>query len=415
MSENAAEYFKSLGGRGSRPGLERIKELLEILNNPQDRFGIIHVAGTNGKGSVCRMLEGILLASGFNVGLFTSPYIVSPPECIRAGGQSVPEDEFYSLCGRIRDAERAMSEGPTEFEALTAMAFLYFAKRDCDIVIIEAGMGGRLDATNVVRRPLLSVITDVELDHTEYLGPTIKEIAREKAGIIKRSCPVVFGGRKPEALEVVQNECALRQAPLALVDFEKMRVRSFGLRGTRFDFGELSDVFTPLLGTYQPRNAAVALTAVEALRGQSIEISDEAVRDGMKNLTHPGRFELLGENPAVIYDGAHNPMGMEKAAESVKAYFGGRVILLMGVMRDKDYERMTEIIAPLAEKAFTIKPDNPRSLDAEALTERFKTLGVPSEPCLSVKDGYSKAFGAAKAANIPLIILGSLYFYKDIV
>lgn len=413
MIENS-EYFKNLGSRGSKPGLDRIRELLRLLGGPQDRLGIIHVAGTNGKGSVCRMLESILLAAGFNVGLFTSPYLKSPNESIRIGGKIISDADFYALCGRIREAENAMSEGPTEFEALTAAAFLCFADRRCDAAIIEAGMGGKLDATNVIRQPLVSVITDVELDHTEYLGSDIEEIAREKAGIIKPGCPALFGGDKPEALEVVKNECALRQAPLSVVDFEKMRVTSLGLRGTRFDFGELKNVFTPLLGTYQPRNAAAALTAVGLLRGRGLEISEEAVRAGLAGVSHPGRFEMLVENPTVIYDGAHNSMGMEKAAESVKTYFGGKVILLMGVMRDKDYERMTEIIAPLAEKVFTIRPDNPRSLDAEILAGCFEKFGVPSEPCRSVRDGYSKALGVAKAANIPLIILGSLYFYKDI-
>lgn len=411
----AAEYFKSLSSRGSKPGLERIKELLRLLGDPQDRLRVIHVAGTNGKGSVCRMLESILGAAGRKTGLFTSPYITVPQECIRSGGRDISEDEFSRLCDRICMAEQKMEDGPTEFEALTAMAFLYFADCGCDTVIIETGMGGRLDATNVIKEPLLSVITGVELDHTEYLGSAISGIAAEKAGIIKPRRPVVFGGSNPEALGVIRSECERQQASLELVDYERLKVSELTLSGTRFDFGGLKNLNIPLLGVYQPRNAAVALTAAELLSGMGCGISEKALRLGLSRVSWRGRFELMQRDPVVIYDGAHNLQGITVAAKSVRTYFGdSRIVLLMGVMKDKDYKNMANVIAPLTGEVYAITPDNPRSLPAAELAGCFEKIGVRSMPCESVQDGLSLALNAARNKKLPLIILGSLYFYKDI-
>ncbi len=408
------EYFISLGSRGSKPGLERIKSLLRLLGDPQYKLRAVHVAGTNGKGSVCRMLESILCAAGYKTGLFTSPYITVPHECIRAGGRDISEDEFDRLCGRICRAEQKMNDGPTEFEALTAMAFLYFAECGCETVIIETGMGGRIDATNVIKEPLLSIITGVESDHTEYLGSTIGEIAGEKAGIIKPRRPVVFGGYDPEALGVIRAECERQSASLELVDYERLNVRRMTLGGTEFDFGGLKNLNIPLLGAYQPRNAAVALTAAEFISGMGCKISEEALRSGLGSVKWRGRFELLAADPIVIYDGAHNLQGMTAAVESIKMYFSGKAVLLMGVMRDKDYENMAKIIAPYVKEAFTVTPDNPRSLPADRLAACFEELGVSAVPCGSVKDGLPLALDAAKGDKLPLVILGSLYFYKDI-
>ncbi len=416
MRETPEQYFRSLPKRGSKPGLERISELLARLNEPQKGMNIIHIAGTNGKGSVSKMLEGILNAAGYKCGLFESPCLISPEEYIRVGRKSVEHADFLKLCGTVRDAEQSMADKPTEFEVLTAMALLYFKEQSCDIVILEACMGGRLDTTNVCPSPLLSIITDVALDHTEYLGSTVAEIAAEKAGIIKRGRPIVFGGTDHEALEVIKNECEKIGSSLVTVDHGLIKNPRFSLEHTVFDFGEYKDISMPLLGAYQPKNAAAALTAAEVLIKSGLKISRADIYEGLGSLRHRGRFELLRRDPIVIYDGAHNPNGAATAAESLKIYFGEkRAAIVMGVMADKDYEKMAGILAPRAERAFAVTPDNPRALHAETLAERFEALGVPSEHFGSVAEGCRAAINYAKAKKLPVIILGSLYLYKDII
>lgn len=415
MRATPEQYFRSLPQRGSKPGLERISELLARLNEPQNGMNIIHIAGTNGKGSVSKMLEGIICAAGYRCGLFESPCLVSPDEYIRVNRKPVEHSDFLRLCGTVRDAEQSMTDKPTEFEVLTAMALLYFKEQRCDIVILEACMGGRLDTTNVCSSPLLSVITDVALDHTEYLGSTVAEIAAEKAGIIKSGRPVVFGGTDPEALEVIKSECKKFGAPLVTVDHGRIKNPRFSLEHTVFDFGDHKDISMPLLGAYQPKNAAIALTAAEVLCKNGLKISRADIYEGFSGLHHRGRFELLRRDPIVIYDGAHNPNGAATAAESLKIYFGEKkAALVMGVMADKDYEKMTEILAPRAERVFAVTPDNPRALPAETLAARFKAHGVPSEHFSRVAEGCRAAINYAETKKLPVIILGSLYMYKDI-
>lgn len=416
MLATPEQYFRSLPKRGSKPGLERISELLTRLNEPQKGMNIIHIAGTNGKGSVSKMLEGILSAAGYKCGLFESPCLVSPEEYIRVGRKPVEHSDFLRLCGIVRDAEQSMTDKPTEFEVITAMALLYFKEQRCDIVILEACMGGRLDTTNVCPSPLLSVITDVALDHTEYLGSTIARIAAEKAGIIKRGRPTVFGGTDPEALEVIKSECEKLGAPLVTVDHGQLDNLRFFLEHTVFDFGDYKDISMPLLGAYQPKNAAVALTAVDVLCKNRLKISHSDIYEGLGSLRHCGRFELLRRDPIVIYDGAHNPNGAATAAESMKTYFGEKkAALVTGVMADKDYKKMVGILAPRAERVFAVTPDNSRALPAETLAERFEAHGVPSEHFSRVSEGCRAAINYAEEKKLPVIIMGSLYMYKDII
>ena len=412
MRETPEQYFKALPKRGSKPGLERISELLSLLNEPQNGMNIIHIAGTNGKGSVSKMLEGILCAAGYRCGLFESPCLVSPDEYIRVDRKPVEHEDFLRLCGIVRDAEQSMTDKPAEFEVLTAMALLYFKERRCDIVI----MGGRRDTTNICPSPLLSVITDVALDHTEYLGSTAAEIAAEKAGIIKRGRPAVFGGTDPEASDVIKSECEKLGSPLVTVDHGRLENPRFSLERTVFDFGKYKELSMPLLGAYQPKNAAVALTAAEVLCKNGLKLGRDNIYEGFGTLRHRGRFELLRRGPIVIYDGAHNPNGAAKAAESLKIYFGEKkAALVMGVMADKDYEKMIEILAPRAERSFAVTPDNPRALPAKTLAERFEAFGVPSEHFSCVADGCRAAIRYAQTKKLPVIIMGSLYMYKDII
>ncbi len=416
MEKTSDEYYKSLAQRGSKPGLERIRELLSLLGNPQKDLNIINIAGTNGKGSVCIMLEGILNSAGYKPGLFLSPPLIGVEECIRANKIPIAGGDFSRLCSRIRTEEGKMHDLPTEFEVQTAAALMYFRDLGCNPVLLEAGMGGRLDSTNVGDPPCLSVITDIALDHTEYLGAFVREIASEKAGIIKRGTPAVFGGRDREAFRVIKAFCKTLGAPLETVDFSKLRNVRFDLeKGTMFDFGDMKDIALPLLGAYQPVNATIALTAANSLRALGFKFQKDNIYEGFKNLHHRGRFEVLSKTPAVIYDGAHNPSGMLMTAKSLEIYFGKKkAVLLMGVLKNKDYGKMAEIIAPYGARVFAVAPNNPNALDGRELVRCFEGLNLPAEACKTIGEACKKAVAFARRESLPTVILGSLYMYSDL-
>ena len=411
----ALEYVHSVCWRGSRPGLSRITELMDRLGNPQEHLRCIHVAGTNGKGSVCAMLASVLQASGYRVGLFTSPFIRHFNERIQVGGRPVPEERFAQVTERVRPAAEAMDDPPTEFELITAIGFLCFAEEACDYIVLEAGMGGRLDSTNIVSSPLVSVITGVALDHTAFLGDTLEKIAFEKAGILKRGCPAVFGGGAPEAESVVIAAAREKAAPMTVVDRRRLRNIRHDLCGSRFDFFPWQELSIPLLGVYQPDNAATVLTVVETLRAGGIEIPDPAVRTGLSLVVWPARFEKLCDNPVVIFDGGHNEQGIDACVESVRQYFPGQdVVILTGVMRDKAYPSMAEKIGKVARMVYTVTPGNPRALDAKVYAGVFQKNGIPAQAFPSVEEGLQAAYRTAADSGCPLIILGSLYFYADV-
>ncbi len=411
----AIEYLNILSERGSRPGLSRVSELLRLLGSPQNQLSIIHVAGTNGKGSVCKMLESILYSAGYKTGLYTSPCISVINECFRINCENITDAALYKTAEKIRCAEASMTDKPTEYEVQAAIAYEYFKTENCDAVIIETCMGGRLDATNAVKNVSLSVITNISFDHTQYLGGTIAEIAYEKAGIIKKGCPAVFGGDNNSAVKVMESTAAELSSELTLVNRHDLKNISYSPDGTYFDFGCRKNIFIPLLGTYQPRNAATALTAVDRLNALGFKISEDSVYTGLSRVTRKAGFEMLSKSPMIIYDGAHNPHGMEKAAESIREYFStSKIILLMGVMADKDYRKMTETIAPLTRKVITVTPNTPRALNADKLARYFTSLGVSATPCSDIKLGVNRAIKESRITGLPLMILGTLYFYKDV-
>ena len=402
-------YEYLLSHRVSRPGLARIRELLKLLKKPENALKIVHVAGTNGKGSVCAMLESIICCAGFKTGLFCSPALCSPCDGIRVGKCAISEDELGEVLADIAEAEKNMTEPPTEFEILTAAALLYFKQRGCSVVILETGMGGAQDATNAVENPILSVITDISIDHTEFLGATVAKIAHEKAGIIKDGVPVIFGG-SGEAEGIIRSRA--RGSAYIPVQYDKLSNVKYSLRGSSFDFDNYSGLKLSLGGVYQPQNAARALTAIAQLIRLGFEITDGAVRAGLETVSWPGRFELLCEEPVMIYDGAHNLQGMKAAALSIEEIFGGKVNILMGVMADKEHKAMCEIIAPLVNEAFTVTPNNPRALDSKELAVELSALGVRAQGFDSIKCALRTAAESSK--DMPLLILGSLYLYADI-
>jgi dihydrofolate synthase/folylpolyglutamate synthase len=295
------------------------------------------------------------------------------------------------------------------------VAFAYFAKHNCDVVILEVGLGGRLDSTNVIEHPLLSIITDIDLDHTAILGDTIEAIATEKAGIIKPHHPCLYGGRDGGAERTIRQNAQNKNAPYHRVDRTKCRVTEMTLGGTVFDFGTYKDLHLSLLGGYQPSNASIVLEALSLLANQGFSVSEDAIRQGLSSVYWPARFELLRKDPTVLYDGGHNPQGIEAAVNSIKQYFGERKVnILTGVMQDKNYRQMVEMLAPVTHKAFTVRPENPRALSAEALAETFAAQGIPATPGVDFADAVRAALTASRRDNRPLVALGSLYLYCSV-
>ena len=411
----ALEYIHSVSWTFCKPGLERIGELCEKLGNPQKDLKFVHVAGTNGKGSFCSMLSSILMESGLCVGLYTSPYIRFFNERMCVNGEPIANDELAALCEYIKPIADAMTDKPTEFELITAVAFEYFKRHNCDIVVLEAGMGGRLDSTNIIRNPLLSVITGIALDHTAFLGDTVEKIAAEKAGIIKDNSPVLYGGTDDIAAAVIENTAKNNASEYYRVDYNKLgNVRST-LDGTIFSYGKYADLKISLLGMYQPRNASVVINAVEILKNRGLNISEKNLRDGLSKAKWRGRFEIISRDPLMIFDGAHNPQGISSAVESIKTYFGSqKVYLLTGVLRDKDYSAIAEDLSTVASKAFTLTPDSPRALSAQEYAQTLNSRGIDAKAFDSLAEALDSARAEAKRDGVPLVCLGSLYVYASL-
>ena len=411
----ALEYIHGVNWTFCKPGLDRIGELCEKLGNPQNKLKFVHVAGTNGKGSFCSMLECVLRAAGYKTGLFTSPYIKEFNERIRYCGENISDTELAEITEYIKPFADAMEDKPTEFELITAIGLEYFKRKKCDVVVLEAGMGGRLDSTNVISESVLSVITGISLEHTAYLGDTVEKIAAEKAGIIKNGGRVIYGGEDDSAAEVIENIALSRGAKYSRVDRSSLKINSSTLEGTVFSYKDNGKMELALLGLYQPQNATNVIDAAEALRESGFEISDEALRKGLKAAEWPARFEIVCKDPLVIYDGAHNPQGIEVAVESIKRYFGDKkVFVLTGVMKDKDYDYIASRLSDVASDAFTVTPDNPRALSAIEYAEVLKTKGVNATAFDKVEDAARTAKKAARDRETALICLGSLYMYAEI-
>ena len=410
MNEENEKYLEKLRLIGSRFGTDCEKELLSLLGNPQDKLRFIHVAGTNGKGSFCSMMSSVLQKQGYKVGLYTSPYIVIFNDRIRVNGLPIAEDDINDLFERVRQKADTMKTPPSSFDFITAAAFLWFYETKCDIVVLEVGLGGRYDSTNVIKNSLLSVITGIAFDHTEILGDTIEKIAWEKAGIIKEICPVLYGGNDEKALAVIEKECEEKHSELTVKNPDLLKILSTTLDGTEFEF-DGKEYFIRLLGLYQPANAATVLEAIDVLRKHGFEISETAVKDGLSSAVWQARFEKIADEPVVLYDGGHNPQGVRAAVESVRAYFGNKKInLLVGILADKAHGEMAEELAKIADRVICIAPPSPRALPAEALAEEFCEAGANARAANSIKEGVKIALSYKK----PVLVIGSLYSYNDV-
>lgn len=408
------EYIHSVQWRGSRLGLERTRELMEKLGNPEKKLKFVHIAGTNGKGSTSACIESILRAAGYKTGLYTSPYINRFNERIRFCGVDIEDDELVEVTDIVRPIADSMEDKPTEFELITAVAMVYFVKKCCDIVVLEVGLGGEMDSTNVIETPEIAVITAMGLDHTRELGSTLGEIAKAKAGIIKSGGDVVIYGGDSEADEVFEKVCAEKKANLIKTDFSRLNVKKSDISGSVFSFCGIEDVKLPLAGLYQPKNAAVAITAVNTLRQKGYKISDDDIKRGLSSVYWPGRFEILRKSPVFVLDGAHNPHGIRAAVDSIVEFFGEKnAVIVTGVMADKDVGEMVRLTKKAAKMYFAVRPDNPRAMAAAELSLLICENGGKAQPAGSVFEGVKLAVESAGKDGV-VCALGSLYFSAEV-
>ncbi len=413
--KEAVSYIHSVSWMGSRPGLERITKLLSLMGNPERELKVIHVAGTNGKGSTCAMLAEILKHNDFKTGLFTSPYVLEFNERIRVNGENISDEALGEVTEYVKAFAESMDEKPTEFELLTAIAFEFFKREECDYVVMETGLGGRLDSTNVVEAPVLSVITGIALDHTAVLGDTVEKIAYEKSGIIKKGRPVVLGELPDEAYSVIKDYADTMDAPVHNVNMADMSFWCSTLAGSEFVYKNTSKYNLTLLGEHQLKNAMLVLRICDVLTEMGITVHDHPRKMGLSEVRWPARFEMLSKDPLIIFDGAHNPQGISAAVYNIKRYFGRKkAVLLMGVMEDKDHGEMTDALADVASCVHTVTPANPRAMKAEALAEEFSASGIPAVPHGDFDSAVAAAVSDARENGAPLFALGSLYMYGDL-
>lgn len=407
----ALEYIHNISWLGSKPGLSRTRELLSLMGNPHDKLRFIHIAGTNGKGSVAAMLSYILSSAGYKTGLYTSPYIDRFNERIRINNIDIPDEELCELVTKIRPLADSLQDHPTEFELITCLAFQYFFEQKCDIVILETGLGGELDSTNVIGCPEAAVLTSINYDHTGILGNTIEEIALAKAGIIKENSSVVIYGDNEDANKIIFSQINEKKALAYMPDYDKINIRSYSIDGYDIRYDNLK-IRLPLIGCYQTKNAALVLKVLEVLRDKGWAIPDSAITDGFSNTRWNARFEVLTKDPIFIVDGGHNPQGINAAIDTIKRLFPDeKMTFIFGVMADKDYELMLELLAPYVKTLLAVTPDNPRALEADLLSNSAKKHGIESSSFKTIKSAIDYAFNHA---STPIIALGSLYMSGDI-
>lgn len=427
--KQAIEYIQSVPADAKiRPGLDTTRRLLELLGDPQEKLQFIHIAGTNGKGSTASFISTALAYAGYKVGRYVSPAVFEEREKIRwmQGEKNVyiSEDEFADVISKEQAAIHSMQEAgevlPTEFEIETAAAFLTFEKWQCDVVVLETGMGGRLDSTNVVKTVVCSVITPVAMDHMQFLGDTLEKIAMEKAGIIKERVPVAACQTEQAVKECLRHACREKNTSISEVCPEQICIRETGPEGSLFDYGSWQGIRIPLAGTFQVANACLALECLGLLKGK-YDLSPRQLREGFEHTLWQGRFETISRDPLVVADGAHNPAAMSSFCESVSAYYKkNKKIGIMGVFADKDYEKMAELAQGVFEKIYTITPPSQRGLPAAILADTLQCRGVSAEPCGSMKEALGRALkggesedGREEDDTRVVFIFGSLSILKE--
>ena len=405
----AIAYIHSVCWKGSIPGLGRTQTLLAKMGNPEKKLKFVHIAGTNGKGSTAAMTASILRKAGYRTGLYTSPYIYRFHERMQVDGQEISDEELAEVTEYVRPLAQSMEESPTEFELVSCIAFEYFRRKQCDIVVLEVGMGGAMDSTNVIETPEVAVITNIGLDHTEYLGNTVEEIALTKSGIFKENGHAVVYRSTPSVEAVFEQVCQQKHVSLKKADFAGLKLKRHTLEGQVFDCGERKDLILPLLGDHQLHNAAVALAIADTLIEEGWKITEQNIYDGIRDVRWPGRFDVVGKDPLFIIDGGHNPQCIEALVKNIQDYLADkRVIALTGVLADKDYADMYKPVMPLVQKFVCITPPNPRKLEAQLLAQYLQQAGADAVGCDSIEAGVEKAMELAGKDGV-VLCFGSLY------
>ena len=410
----AIAYIESVSWKGSVPGLERPQGLLDLMGNPEKKLKYVHIGGTNGKGSTAAMTASILQKAGYKTGLYTSPHLYRFHERIQVNGEHIPDEALGEITEYVKPLAKSMADEPTEFELVWCIAVEYFKRTGCDIVVTEVGMGGELDATNVIPVPEVAVLTNIGLDHTGFLGNTVEEIALTKSGIIKAGGHAVLYPGDPRVEGVVEAVCKERNVRLKKADFGSLRSVSHDLFGQVFDCAGRKNLEIPLLGAHQLHNAAVVLAIIDTLQEKGWKITEDHVRQGMKEVRWPGRFDIACRQPLFIIDGGHNPQCLDALVGNIQDYLTGRrIVALTGVLADKDYGEMYRPVMPYIEQFVCITPPNERKLEASELAEHLRRAGAKATACDSIPAGVAKAKELAGQDGV-VLCFGSLYSIGEI-
>lgn len=421
--KEAIDFIKKTYKFGSKLGLTNMNKLLELLDNPQEKLHIIHVAGTNGKGSTCAFLHSILQESGYKVGLYTSPSMEGFTGRIKINQEKISEKSFAYLAQRVKEKIDILTfqglEHPTEFEVITAMALLYFHEEKADFVVLEVGLGGRLDATNIIENPILSIITPIGYDHMEYLGETLGKIAFEKAGIVKNDNLVVSAIQQDEAMEAIYEVAREKNSELFKVNLDSLKIHENGLESQSFSVQIMNEEYTnvkiTLLGTHQIENACLALTAIEVLkRNRKIMIKKRSIYNGLYKTRWPGRFEIIRNNPLTIIDGAHNVHAAQRLKETIeKVILNKPIILVIGMLGDKDVSGVLNDLVPLSKEVVVTKPNNSRALSAEELESKVNPINTKTHICTNIENALEKAKEICPKDGV-ILVAGSLYLIDSV-
>lgn len=415
--DEAVEFADSTKKYGSILGLESIRNLMQELGNIQEQLHIIHVAGTNGKGSVCAFLSAALTEAGYRVGRYNSPAVFERREVFRIGETMISKEEYAAVFERVQTACEVLTKRgcphPTVFEVETAAAFLWFYEKKCDLVLLETGMGGETDATNLITHPVCSVLTSIGMDHMQYLGNTIEEIAKVKAGIIKKGCPVVALKQGDSVCEVIKNKAEECGSRCVLVEVPQY-MQEAPIWGTTLQDVHYGSVHTALGGVWQRENLSLALAVLKLLEESDYPITKEAVQSGIAKTIWHGRYEVLQTEPLFIIDGAHNPIAAKRLKETIEKDFTNReIIYIIGVLADKEHEKMLRLLLPGAKAVFTVTPDSPRALDGESLAKEAQKYADNIWYVPDIGKAVKMAKETAKESDV-ILAVGSLSYLKEV-
>ncbi|MPW26938.1 bifunctional folylpolyglutamate synthase/dihydrofolate synthase [Alkalibaculum sp. M08DMB] len=420
--KEALDFIHGTYAFGIKLGLDNIGKLLEYMDNPQDKLKFVHIAGTNGKGSTSNMISNVLKHSGYKVGLFISPFLEEFTERIQINGTQISKESLGRVTGFVKESIDKMIENgfphPSEFEVVTAIGFQYFYEERVDIVTLEVGMGGRFDATNIIKKPEIAIITSIALDHMQYLGNTIEEITFEKAGIIKENGDVVLYPQGIKIENQIRQICIDRNAVFHTINSDLLKIKSTSLSGQELSYagGKNLSAFNfilSLLGKHQVANCITAMSAIELLIDKGYSISENSIQNAMATIQFPGRFEVLSLNPTIIIDGAHNENGIDSLVNTVKTYIDKKIVLILGVLADKDFDPMIQKLLEVTSKIYTVTPNNPRAKSSEELAEHIKNNHpeIDVQALDSISDGANIAIKGSREDIY--VFVGSLYMIGD--